>query len=150
MLKRSVISQITGVVVNIMFYGGILCCLAVPFVYRQAAAYFYYAEELALPLGIVLLVSGMAAVYILFQLKKIFKTIGKGNPFIVQNVNALRKMAVACALIAGVYALKSIFAFTLTTGMISLVFAVAALFCLTLKDVFKQAVWYKEENDLTV
>jgi hypothetical protein len=29
-------------------------------------------------------------------------------------------------------------------------FAVGTLFCLTLKDIFKQAMFYKEEHDWTV
>ena len=109
-----------------------------------------YIYDVSNPYNIALFLSGVCAVYIIWQLRKLFKTLLGGNPFVMDNVNCFRKMAVASFLIAVIFAVKSMISFTYGAAIIVIVFAVAMLFCLTLKDVFKQAVYYKEENDWTV
>lgn len=49
-----------------------------------------------------------------------------------------------------IYFIKCFMVLTFATIIIVIVFAVGSLFCLTLKDIFKQAIYYKEENDWTV
>jgi hypothetical protein len=100
----------------------------------------------------VLLVSGILSVYILWELRRIFRTLvnRESNPFIASNVSSLRRIAAASAAISITYVLKCLYWFTMATGIIIIIFALAALFCLVLADVFEQAVFYKQENDLTV
>lgn len=148
--KNSVVHYITKYVIDIMLYCGILCVAAVPFSRPLIAAYLYGGRSEQNAFMTVLVLSGMCAVYILFILKKMFKTLLSGNPFVWENVNCFRKIAVACAAVAMIYAVKCVFAFTFACAIIALVFAVGCLFCLTLKDIFKQAAAYKEENDLTI
>jgi hypothetical protein len=45
---------------------------------------------------------------------------------------------------------ETFFWFSLMSSIIVVIFFLLGLFCLTLKDVFKQAVAYKEEADWTV
>lgn len=150
MYKNSVVHYIARAAVEIMFYGGILCLIAIPFLGGWIQNYFGYSDAgTAIMLGS-LLSSGLCVIYILFQLKRMFRTLLGGNPFVPGNVSCFRRMAVACALISVIFFVKGILMFTLTTLVIMLMFLVACLFCLTLKDIFKQAVSYKEENDLTV
>lgn len=148
--KNSVVHYITKYMIDIMLYGGILCVAAVPFSRPLVARYLYSAPTSQTIFMTVLILSGMCAVYILFILKKMFRTLLSGNPFVWDNVNCFRKIAVACAVVAVIYALKCVWQFTYACAIIALVFAVGCLFCLTLKDIFKQAVVYKEENDLTI
>jgi uncharacterized protein YxeA len=103
-----------------------------------------------MPLTITLVVSGIASVYIMYNLKSMFTTLLGGNPFVESNVSCFRKMAVASFIIALIYIAKCFYWFTLATVVIVIAFAIAGLFCLTLKDIFKQAVYYKEEHDYTV
>ena len=79
-----------------------------------------------------------------------FKSLLVGNPFTDKNVSHFRKMAVACSIVAIIYIMKSIFMFTYATVVIATIFVVGTLFCLTLKDLFKQAINYKSENELTI
>jgi len=79
-----------------------------------------------------------------------FKTLMRGNPFVRDNIKCFTRMAVASVIIALVYIVKSFVMFSLATITIICVFAISALFCLTLRDIFKQAIEYKEENDWTV
>ena len=150
MYKNSFVHYLTKVLVDIMFFGGILCCIAVPFIMPYLAVYFGYREAAVLPFTIILLSSGLCALYILWQLKAMFKTLLSGNPFTGANVSCLRKCSVASFLIAILYIAKLTFWFTIASSIIVIIFSLLGLFCLTLKDVFKQAIAYKEENDWTV
>ena len=79
-----------------------------------------------------------------------YRTLLVGNPFVDKNVAHFRKMAVACFVIALIYAVKCIALFTVAALVITVIFVVGCLFCLTLKDLFKQAVNFKAENELTI
>jgi len=79
-----------------------------------------------------------------------FKTLLGGDPFIEANIMSLRKCAVSCFIIALLFAAKMTFWLTAASAIIIIIFCMLGLFCLTLKDLFKQAVAYKEENDGTV
>ena len=147
MYKNSFVHYLTKVLVDVMFYGGILCCIAVPFVMPYAAAYLGYSREIVSQYSLILILSGLCALYILWQFKKMFKTLLGGNPFTGKNVSCLRKCSVASFLIAIIYLVKICIWFTIASSIIVIIFALLGLFCLTLKDVFKQAVYYKEEND---
>ena len=150
MVKKSFVHYLTKYLVDFLFYSGIICTLTVPFLIKPAVEYYGYNSNLSVFFGVILFLSGLSAVYILWQLKVIFKTLLSGSPFIQRNVNALRKMAVASSIIAVIFIVKCITFFTIASGLIVIVFSLASLFCLTLKDVFKEAVYYKEETDLTI
>jgi len=150
MHKNSFVHYLTKVLVDIMFYGGILCCIALPFTMHALAYFLGYDETVIIPYTIILLASGLCALYILWQLKAMFKTLLGGDPFTGANVVCLRKCSVASFLIAIIYIIKVIFWPTITASVMVIIFSLLGLFSLTLKDVFKQAVAYKEENDWTV
>ena len=150
MYNNSFVHYLTKILVDIMFYCGIICCIALPFTMPMLADFFGYSETVVLPLTIVLVSSGLCSVFILWQLKAMFKTLLNGNPFIGANVSCLRKCSVASFLIAIIYIAKVFFLFSVMTSVVVIIFSLLGLFCLTLKDVFKQAIAYKEENDWTV
>ena len=150
MYKNSLVHYVTKVLVDIMFYGGILCCITLPFIMPSLAKFFGYPPDIVIPYTVILMLSGFCSLYILWQLKAMFKTLLGGNPFIGKNVSCLRRCSVASFLIATIFLVKIGFWFTIASSIIIIIFALLGLFCLTLKDVFKQAVAYKEENDWTV
>jgi len=150
MYKNSFVHYATKVLVDIMFYGGIVCCIAVPFLLPSISGFFGYSPDMLKPYTVILILSGLCALYILWQLKEIFKTLLGGNPFVEKNVDCLRKCSVASFLIALIYLIKISLWFTIASSVIVIIFALLGLFSLTLKDVFKQALSYKEENDWTV
>ena len=152
MYKNTVTHYITKVLVDIMFYGGIVCVALVPWLTKYlcllldkaCAGRFYYIA------AAILFSSGICAVYILYNLKQMFQTLLGGNPFVEKNISAFRRMALACGAISLIFIVKCFLLFSLATVIIVLVFVIGALFCLTLKDIFKQAIYYKEEHDWTV
>ena len=152
MYKNSFVHVLTKILVDVMFYGGMVCCVAVPFVLRSSMFpihdggagpyYLFYC--------VILISAGLCCVYILWQLKMIFRTLTGGNPFINENVSCLRKCAVASFLIALIFIVDVIRFLFVSSFFLVIIFSLLGLFCLTLKDVFKQAIAYKEENDWTV
>ena len=150
MYKNSFVHYLTKVLIDIMFYGGIICCIVLPSVMPVLTVLLGYSPDAIMPYTIILMLSGLCALYILWQLKAIFKTLLGGSPFTESNVSCLRKCSVASLFIAIIYIIKIVFWFTVASSVIAIIFSLLGLFCLTLKDVFKQAVAYKEENDWTV
>lgn len=140
------VSKITSTLVSMMFYGGIIACILAPWGIK---IYGYSGREYIIQTSCVLL-SGFASVFIMYQLKQIFKTITAGDTFVSSNVMSLKRIAVASFIIAVVYIAKLILLFTPATFVIILIFITAGLFCLTLMNVFAKAIEYKEENSLTV
>ena len=150
MYKNTTVHYIAKILVDIMFYGGIVTVVTVPWWSKFMRDYFGYSYAEWYYIMATLVLSGICAVYIVCNLKAMFGTLLGGNPFVEENISAFRKMAVACCLIAIIYAVKIFVMFSLATPIIVLVFVIGTLFCLTLKDIFKQAVYYKEENDGTI
>jgi len=150
MYTNTFVHHLTRVLVEVMFYAGIVICLAIPFLMPFALPFFGYDTAQSTHYSLVLLTSGLCTLFILWQLKAIFRTLTGGDPFIPANITCFRKIAVACFLIALIYVVKAFVLFSPTAIVFIIIFALAGLFCLTLKDVFKQAIAYKDENDWTV
>jgi len=151
MYTKSITHYIAKYTIDVLFYLSIICTIAVPLWAKILFAFIRYPNAGYLtPFTVILFLSGLCCVYILFHLKQMYRTLLIGNPFVEQNVSHLRKMAVACTIIALIYLVKCFFMFTFATLVIAGIFVVGCLFCLTLKDLFKQAINYKTENDLTI
>jgi hypothetical protein len=112
----------------------------------------------------VLLAVGISCVFlIVVNLRKILLSLVKANPFINENVRALKKVSRECFIIAGCYILNILinsnfkdFNFIYVDGkgihtdMEFIIFLFAGCFILILAKVFQQAVDYKEEHDFTI
>lgn len=150
MYKTNFINKLTKVIIDIFFYLGIIVCALVPYAIPKIIKSSNLSKGLIIPTVITLLLSGICAVYIIFQLKKTFKTLVSGNPFVIENTFYLKNMSIAAFIISLIYLVKLFYWFTFATLIIVLVFLIAGLFCLTLRDLFAQAVKFKEDNDLTI
>ncbi len=150
MYQKSFVHYMTKICVDVLFYAAILCCILIPFSSPWLFRYFGIAGKDALFVKAIFLASGISCIYILWQLRVIFRTLMNGNPFIYANVSCLRKIALACLLISLIFLVKMIVMPTISTIIIVAIFIVGCLLCLTLKDLFKQSIYYKDENDLTV
>lgn len=144
-MERSMINKVTKPVVDVFFFIGIVCVICVPFLTNRLW-YDYDFQKLTF-MKAVLFTSGICAVFILYNLRIMLKTLTGGNPFVKDNIACFNRMALAALMIALIYAIKCFVIFSFATVVIVCVFAMAALFCLTLKEVFCRAVEYKEEND---
>ena len=142
--------HVTKILVDIMFYGGIAACIVLPFAMPALLRFIGVSLDFRVTYTTILLSAGICATYIMYQLKCMFKTLLGGNPFVSQNVTCLRKCAVASALIACIFLIRLLLWFTIASSVVVVIFSLLSLFSLTIKDLFKQAVAYKEETDWTV
>lgn len=99
---------------------------------------------------IILYVLGLSTLAILNELRIIFNSLEKTDPFTHRNVVALKRITVLCVVNCVVFLVKVFVANSLMTMVALFVFFVAMLFSLILSEVFKKAVEYKEDNDLTI
>ncbi len=149
MERKISIKKLTQVLVNIIFYMGIAITLSVPL---WATVFYKYIElehEFYNFMTFMLMFSGACAIFILYNLKCIFKTLEK-DPFINENTRSLLNMGKVSFVIFTCYVIKMFFLPTLATVIIIVVFGMAGLFCLTMKDLFSAAIEYKKENDMTI
>ena len=96
-----------------------------------------------------LLVCGGIALWILIELAAVLKTV-ESDPFVERNAAAFMRMGIAAEAAGLVFFVKCFFMFTVMTAVCALVMILSGLFALTLGMVFKRAVEYKRENELTI
>lgn len=90
-------------------------------------------------------------------MRKMFRSLLGGDPFIEENVKSFQTIAFLCGGISVLYFIKCglmlfyyFYLFSVSSVMIAAVFFIGMLFCFTLQYLFAQAVRYKQENDLTI
>ncbi|NLY47966.1 MAG: DUF2975 domain-containing protein [Clostridiales bacterium] len=149
-MKKSIPVLITKILLDFMFYSGILICLGVPYLFDLAGKYFDIFDKYYLPFTIIYMISGLFALAILWELRAMFRTVIKEDPFVTSNVTSLKRMGYYAFVIVAAMIAKLFFVVTPTTLILVLVFLIAGLFSHVLSQVFDQAVAYKYENDLTI
>lgn len=99
---------------------------------------------------IAIYISGILALVVLNELRKIFKSCVMETPFIMSNVVSLKRIGFSASIIAMVFIAKAFVFLTILTLIVIFTFSLAALFCFVLADVFEEAVNHKAEIDLTI
>ncbi len=154
--KKLLLARGVKYLLDFMFYGGILVTASLPFTVKWLLRQ-EFAKELTGNVGdhyeetvIIYFVLGVAAVVLIRELRRIFRTVLAENCFVPENVVSLRKMGNWSFFIAGMSVVRSIVYTTVAMLVVILVFIIAGLFSKVLAMVFEEAVRYKEENDLTI
>ncbi|MFT8392324.1 MAG: DUF2975 domain-containing protein [Sporolactobacillus sp.] len=150
-LSQKGLSQWVKYLLDLIFIGGLLIFLSLPLAIRWYVTLLPEEStenyDFLLPF---LYITGIFALIIVFELRRIFRQLNQRHPFIMENVRSLKHMAIASFLIAFCYGIKIICFNSFLTMIIAMVFIIAGLFSLVLSEVFLQAVQVKEENDLTI
>ena len=151
MYQKSITHYLSKIIVDVLLLISLLCTFAVPFTAKYLFTWIGYLNPgYGIAFTVIVFVSGLCCSYILFNLRQMYSSLLVGNPFIDKNVSHFRKMSVSCIIISVIYIIKCFFMFTYATVGIAAVVAIGCLFCLTLKDLFKQAINYKTETELTI
>ena len=135
---------------DFMFFAGIATTLLVPFIIRFYGRYNTYFAENVLELSVIFILSGIFAVLIIYELRKMFRTVLADDCFVSENVVSLRKMGTYSFFIAVITCCRLFLYLTPAVLVVILVFVIAGLFSKVLSGVFEKAINYKEENDLTI
>ena len=99
---------------------------------------------------IIYFVLGIAALVLVRELRRIFRTVLAEDCFVQENVISLQKMGNWSFFIAVMSVVRSIVYMTVAMGVVILVFVIVGLFSKVLACVFEEAVRFKQENDLTI
>jgi Protein of unknown function (DUF2975) len=149
-MNDKTIAQITKVLLDVMFYLGILLCVTIPFTFRWLGQYYPNIADHYLVMCILFITTGILGIGILRELRRIFATVLAEDCFVWENVSSLKKMAYMGFGISLITACRLFFVLTPATIIIIGVFFIAGLGSSVLSQVFRQAVTYKQENDLTI
>ena len=110
-------------------------------------------------LTLFLLFSGCCTAVILWQGRRVLRTILRGEPFSMENAVSLKRAALCSFIISGAALVRVIFNVCLFRSAMPLlsynalfvpIFAMAGLLCLVMSALFRQAAEMKAENDLTI
>ena len=145
------LSGIVKGILDLILLGGLVIYISLPYalkwymntIYRTNTENYYFL------LGFLYL-TGIVCLGLVNELRKIFRTLNRKNPFMIDNVKSLNRVGLACFVIAAAYIIKIFCYNSVLTAIIAMVFIIAGLFAVVLAEVFKQAIAVKEENDLTV
>ncbi len=141
----------TKYLLDFMFFAGIPVTATVPLTIYWYGKYFNsWFRDFYIELCILFIVSGIFAVLILGELRKIFKTVLADDCFVRENVTSLKRMGTYSFIIGIVTACRLPLYITPAVMVVILVFVIAGLFSKVLAQVFDKAVTYKLENDLTI
>lgn len=113
---------------------------------------------------IMIISTGIIALFIIYQFIKIFKKLKRDILFCEDNVKSLNIVSYSCFVISALYLVITIFIFSIMnnlTGefihyifavsiMLMLIFAVSGVGIKILNEIYKKAIEYKEENDFTI
>ncbi len=140
----------TNVIVGIMFYGGILVTLSLPYTVKLAGTYLPHYLDHYRELVATYCILGILAILLLRELRKMMKTVMLDECFVTENVVSLQKMSLYSFLIVCVSLVRTFVYLTPAMLVVILVFCIAGLFSRVLSMVFERAIHYKQETDYTI
>jgi len=151
--KESAASKILRIILYIIFIVGIIITVTMPFMIKTYIEILRDNYEIhtgyKIFITIFLMVVGTLGIFIIFELIIMLRTITK-NPFIKRNVKSLNIIGITAFIIAALFFTKCLLYITIMTLIGGVCLVILGLFALVLADLFKKAVEYKEENDLTI
>ncbi len=149
-MKKETLIKLTKYFLDVMFYLGIVVTLTLPWSLKWIGTYIPRVAENYQEIVIIYFVLGVAALAIIRELRKMFKTVLNKDCFVRDNVISLNKMFKWSLFIVAFSLVRCVVYLTVAMGVVILVFAIAGLFSKVLAFVFEEAIEYKEENDFTI
>ena len=151
-MKEENVIRITKFLLDFMYFTGMLVTVSLFWSVKWIADTFHYEPFAEQYHEVVLIytVLGLLAILIIGELRKIFRTVLMNDSFVMANVVSLQRMGTYSFLISVICCVRVLLYATIAMLTLILVFLIAGLFSKVLAFVFKQAIEYKEENDLTI
>lgn len=153
-IGKNSLSFITEVILIGIMAVNVLVLIFLPQITTYYLQRIYNIQEVCQRTKMILLIilypCGVCSLLVGYNLKGIFRTLVEKDPFVQRNVKSLKVMgfamlAVTAFLIGKIFMLNSVM-----TMLGALASGLLAVFCLVLADVFQQAVYYKQDNELTI
>ena len=146
---KNSLSNLIKLALQFVFIIGIIIILTLPILLKKYIEYINPTTPY-IPTLILLYTSGIPALIIVWKFIEMFNTLKEETPFIMKNVKNLKITSICSLIISieyilGVFVTNSIFAIVVIG-----VFVIAWLGLYILSELLKQAIEYKEENELTI
>ena len=149
-LGNKSLSSVMEFGLQVVFVLGIAIIVFLPLCLKWYLNLFNIDQSLFPAMLVILYTSGIIALFIIYKFILMFKTLKLNTPFVKENVANLKHISYSCLIIAIIY-FAAIFIFrTVFTSVIFMIFTIAFLCTYILAELFRQAAYYKEENDLTI
>jgi uncharacterized membrane protein (DUF373 family) len=149
-MRKDRLTVFTKIFVDVMFWGCVAALLALPVIMKIYGRYNSYFADNYWPLLLMFYVTGVFAALIIYELRRMFRTVLQDDCFVEANVVSLKRMGTYSFIISAVTACRLFLYLTPAVLVVVLVFLIAGLFSKVLAQVFDRAVHYKLENDLTI
>ena len=118
----------------------------------------------SLILFIMIITTGIIALFIIYQFIKIFQHLKDSVLFCEDNVKRLSIISIYCFVISTIYFITAVFVIATITKyfqefvyyilfsliILAIIFGVAGIGIKILNEIYKKAIEYKEENDFTI
>ena len=152
-MREPLVSKVLKFILYVMFATGILGTITLPWMidtYMHILYDAYYLQS-GYRLFIVsfLMLCAIIVLWVIWEMICMLRSVPKG-PFIMHNVNALKRIGIFLMVLAALFFVKCLYYVTFLTMACGFLFIVCGLFAFTLCNLFRQAVVFKEENDLTI
>jgi len=152
-MKEPLVSKILRCALYVVFIVGAAAAVSLPFMFDRYLRLLHGRVVLAAEHRLFLIgfVVGVAAVglWVLAEMIGMLRSVPQG-PFVARNVRALSRCGVLLLVITCMFTVKCFMYFTFLTMACTFLLVICALFSFTLSNLFRRAVAYKEENDLTI
>ena len=136
-----------------MFFGGILICATLPFTFRKILRLIFYfpvTQAFYFRALIYTLIFGVLMVIFVYFAARVFRTVTKGDPFVKENLQSLWAMGIISGLLALANGAYSLVGLSVLAMILCVFFLFFWGFLLVLREVFRSAIAYKEENEFTI
>ncbi len=151
LLSLESLSKIIKVCLQVTFFAGVLVTVFLSPLLKYYFGWYFFDDVKYYWACLVLLTPcGLCSLNILWQLIRLFETIHNKNPFVRKNVVGLRRIALSSFGIAAMFFALMFFRATMLTFAMGYVFLIAGFSFVVLAGLFKKAVEFKDENDLTI
>lgn len=152
-MKEPLVSRALKISLYIIFVLGVLGTLTLPLMLEFYTGLFYDAYYLEPGyrtfILIFLFIAAIMGLWIVLEMIWMLRSIPQ-DPFVVRNVRSLNRIGVILLVLAVLFFAKCMVYVTFLTMGCGLLFIICGLFAFTLANLFRQAVAFKEENDLTI
>lgn len=146
---KNSLSNFIEICLKIIFVIGILMYITLPFLLNMYIKLFNPVLNATAAL-IMLYVSGIPALIIVYEFIKMFGTLKRDNPFVMENVKCLEIVSKCSLIISITYTIGMFFIVSVFEIIAIAIFIIAWLGTYVLAELLRKAVEYKEENDLTI
>ena len=152
-MKQSLASRALKIMLYVVFVVGVVGTGTLPWMLDRYMGYFYDAYSLqpgyrTFILGFMMVVAALG-LWVIVELIRMMRSLSS-DPFIMRNASALRRIGAVALAIALLFFLKCCYYVTFLTLAGGFLLLLCSLVAFTLGNLFRQAVVYKQENDLTI